>query len=520
MHWATEMAQKIIQERPNEEVYTCASGISPSGPVHIGNFRELVTTYFVVKELVKLGKKVRFIFSWDDFDRFRKVPGAVDPSIEKYIGLPYSKVPSPDGIKESYARYFQDIFENELKELGIEVEYIYQTKEYTSKRYNKYIVHALNKRLEIFDILASFKTQEFTEEDRINYYPVNIYCNKCGKDTTRVISYNEKDTTLEYECDCSFKETINVTDATNMKLQWRVDWPMRWKVENVIFEPGGRDHSSATGSYNVSKIISKEIFDFEPPIYCAYDFIGIKGESTKISASGSKTILLTDLLKVYDKNIILWIYAKYNPNSPFNIAMDEDVIKNYAEFDRYTKSYFNNQLEDEKQITSLKLSMVTDNYINHIPFNYLATFLPMVNYDEKLLRGLLEKEGIEIDEKLFSERLERAKNWLDTYGENYRIELLKIKNDSYYETLSDKEKEWVNKLNEILKEDYTSTEELQSVLYKIPYDNNLDETENKKIQKRFFQIVYNLLLGENKGPKLGLFLLALNKEEYLKLLDF
>ena len=43
-------------ERPNEEVYTCASGISPSGPVHIGNFRELVTTYFVVKELVKLGK--------------------------------------------------------------------------------------------------------------------------------------------------------------------------------------------------------------------------------------------------------------------------------------------------------------------------------------------------------------------------------------------------------------------------------------------------------------------------------
>lgn len=520
MHWATEMARKIIKERPNEEVYTCASGISPSGPVHIGNFRELITTYFVVRELIKLGKKVRFIFSWDDFDRFRKVPGAVPDSFEKYIGLPYSKVPSPDGIKESYARYFQDIFENELKELGVEVEYIYQTKEYTSKRYNEYIVHALNNRLEIFDILASFKTQEFTDEDKKNYYPVNLYCNKCGKDTTKVISYNKENMTLEYECDCSFKETIKVMEATNMKLQWRVDWPMRWKVENVIFEPGGRDHSSATGSYNVCKIISKEIFNFEAPMYCAYDFIGIKGESTKISASGSKAILLTDLLKVYDKNIILWIYAKYNPSSPFNIAMDEDVIKNYAEFDRYTKSYFNSQLEEEKQIISLELSMVTDNYVNHIPFNYLATFLPMVNYDVKLLRALLEKEGIIINDELFNERLERAKNWLDTYGENYRIELLNEKNNSYYETLSAEEKNWINELNKVLERDYTNTEDLQSVLYKIPYNNDLDEQQNKKIQKRFFQIIYNLLLGENKGPKLGLFLLALNKDKYLKLLTF
>ena len=62
MHWATEVAEKIIKERGEKEFYTVASGISPSGNVHIGNFREFVTSYFVAEELKRLGKKVRFIF--------------------------------------------------------------------------------------------------------------------------------------------------------------------------------------------------------------------------------------------------------------------------------------------------------------------------------------------------------------------------------------------------------------------------------------------------------------------------
>lgn len=82
MNWAKEVAMRIIEERPNEEVYTVASGVSPSGFVHIGNFREIATPYLVAKELKKLGKKVRYILSFDEFDRFRKVPGNIDPSYE------------------------------------------------------------------------------------------------------------------------------------------------------------------------------------------------------------------------------------------------------------------------------------------------------------------------------------------------------------------------------------------------------------------------------------------------------
>ena len=74
IYWAYEVAHELIRKHPNKEMFVCASGISPSGSVHIGNFREIVTTYFVVRALQDLGKKTRFIFSWDDYDRFRKVP--------------------------------------------------------------------------------------------------------------------------------------------------------------------------------------------------------------------------------------------------------------------------------------------------------------------------------------------------------------------------------------------------------------------------------------------------------------
>ena len=99
--WALEIAEKIIKERPNEEVYTVAAGVSPSGFVHIGNFREIITPCLVARALKKLGKKVRFILSIDNFDRFRKVPAGVPEEYAKYIGMSYADMPSPFTKNES-----------------------------------------------------------------------------------------------------------------------------------------------------------------------------------------------------------------------------------------------------------------------------------------------------------------------------------------------------------------------------------------------------------------------------------
>ena len=72
-HWADLAAEKVIQEKVDKKQYTVAAGITPSGTVHIGNFREIITVDLVKRALEKRGKKVRFIYSWDDYDVFRKV---------------------------------------------------------------------------------------------------------------------------------------------------------------------------------------------------------------------------------------------------------------------------------------------------------------------------------------------------------------------------------------------------------------------------------------------------------------
>ena len=304
MNWAKEVAMRIIEERPNEEVYTVASGVSPSGFVHIGNFREIATPYLVAKELRKLGKKVRYILSFDEFDRFRKVPGNIDPSYEKYIGMPYVDIPSPFTENESYALFMENIFLNELKAMDVEVECIYQAKEYRSGRYNKYIKIAMDNRDKIFNIIDDFRTQDSTEEERENYYPISIYCPKCKKDTTKISSYILETGEVTYSCSCGHNDALNINNADNIKLQWKVDWPMRWMVENVTFETGGIDHSASNGSKAVSERVAREIYNYEPPVYIPYNFIGIKGGGAKMSSSKGNVLTITDLLKLYDKNII------------------------------------------------------------------------------------------------------------------------------------------------------------------------------------------------------------------------
>ena len=311
MHWAEKIADKIIKRNPDKEEYVCAAGISPSGSIHIGNFRDIATSLFVAKALVKKGKKARLLFSWDEYDRFRKVPvnvKAVDPDneFEKYIGLPYTSVPNPFETQHAnYAKYFEAEFMDSIKKFGIEMDYRYQTDMYTSGKYKEDVIEAIKKRKEIFDILDSFRTQDAEEGERDAYFPVSIFCPECGRDTTKIISVSDDCTVAEYECECGHKGTFDFAKEFNCKLAWKIDWPMRWRYEGVDFEPGGKDHASPGGSYETSSVISRKIFGFEPPMFQGYEFIGIKGSTGKMSGSSGLNLTPETLLKIYEPEEIL-----------------------------------------------------------------------------------------------------------------------------------------------------------------------------------------------------------------------
>jgi len=519
MHWASKIAQGLIEKYPDKETFVCASGISPSGSVHIGNFREVVTTYFVVKALQDLGKKTRFIFSWDNYDRFRKVPKNIDSSFEKYIGMPYSEIPDPYGCHQSYAEHFQGEFEEALRSFGIEAQFIYQSNEYKAGRYNGEILHALEKRKEIYDILMEFKTQEPCEEERNNFYPITLYCKACKKDDTTIEGFDQSNKTITYRCQCGNHGMVNIPQADNIKLNWKIDWPMRWRAEDVVFEPGGRDHSAETGSYNVSKQIAKRIFNYKAPEYAAYEFIGIKGSNGKMSSSQGNTITPRELLKIYLPQVILFIFSRYRPEAAFNIGLDEDVIRNYAEYERFREAYISNSLKDEDLCYSLKLSGVESLDNNGPRFGQTAGVLPLINFDMEILRDILGKMGEEYSLEDISKISSRAEYWIKNCCPEKMIDLNSEKDWGYYQTLENNIKSWLRKLCDVIRDSESlNSEQLMKKIYDVCHDD--DQRIKKNNQKVLFTSVYKLTLNSTNGPRLPLLIKTLGVERALALLDF
>ncbi|KGA98374.1 lysyl-tRNA synthetase [Alkalihalobacillus alcalophilus ATCC 27647 = CGMCC 1.3604] len=517
MHWAYKIAERLIEKYPEKEVFTCASGISPSGPVHIGNFREVVTTYFVVKALESYGKKTRFIFSWDDFDRFRKVPQNVPASYEKYIGLPYSDVPDPLG-KSTYAEYFQWQFEHSLTRFDIDPEFIYQTEQYRSGRYESYIWLAVEKRREIYDILMQFKTGEQKEEEREEFYPITLYCEDCGKDSTDIQMVVLERREVVYRCVCTRNQRKILSNRHQIKLNWKVDWAMRWKLEDVVFEPGGRDHSSETGSYNVSKVIAKEIFQYEAPDYAAYDFIRLKGADVKMSSSAGNVLTLDDLFKIYSPELILFLFAKYQPEMSFHIGLDEDVLRNYVEFDRYQLAFNKGQLKDDFIISALKLACAKV-HTKEPSFNQIAGIYPLVHFQLDALQRVLNTadEKYSLDElRMVSDRVEE---WVKKYNKHRVINVNEQPNQTYYASLPRQEQEHLQKFVDLIKGDIElPAEALMTHIYAICAQE--DKKEMKANQKALFQNIYKLLLNEKSGPRLSLLISALGIKKVVELIDF
>ena len=122
--WVDRFADEVVaeaQRRAPGRPIVCASGLSPSGPIHLGNLREVMTPHLVADEIRRRGVPVDHVLSWDDWDRFRKVPVGIDPAWDAYIGQPLTSVPPPPGSPyPNWAEHFKAPMAAALAELGVE----------------------------------------------------------------------------------------------------------------------------------------------------------------------------------------------------------------------------------------------------------------------------------------------------------------------------------------------------------------------------------------------------------------
>ncbi len=527
MHWSEEIAQRIIARNPEKEEYVCAAGISPSGSIHIGNFRDVATSYFVVRALRRMGRKARLLFSWDEFDRMRKVPvnvAKVRDDFEKYIGCPYVDVPNPFEGEEgaTYAAYFEKEFEDSIGKFGIDMDFRHQAEMYRSGKYRQYIIESLQKRGEIFDIIDSHRTQDAAEGERDNYYPVSIYCPVCGRDTTKITSLSDDCLKAEYECACGHHGTFDFSVDTNCKLAWKIDWPMRWMYEGVDFEPGGKDHASLNGSYDTSKDISKKIFGYEAPLFQGYEFIGIKGTTGKMSGSSGLNLTPETLLKLYQPEVILWLYSKTEPLKAFDFCFDDGILRQYFEYDRMLNEVREGKANDYTKSIMENTTVAGRDPVT-VPMSLLVQLGSVVDFNVPMLETVFEKIGSDYKYEQFADRLERAKFWLEQCAPDQVNRLRPFRNWDVYEAMTEQEKQEIALLHEYLSKPGYTLDELNAELYAIPkrvFSDLADDKALKAVQGAFFKNVYRLLIDKERGPRLYLFLYAIEAEKYLPLLDF
>lgn len=516
MHWAFEEAQKIIHDHPNTIPLTCASGISPSGYIHVGNFREVATTYFVVKALKKLGAEPRYILSWDDYDRLRKIPANVSGIAESEIGKAYTNVPSPDGDpNKSYASFFEKKFEADLAKLAIKPEYIYETIRYESGAYDELIKVALDQRLAIYDILAHFRTEAPNAQERAHYYPISLYCDTCGHDATTITDYEEKTGTLHYTCKFGHSGTQIIGQGQHVKLHWKIDWPMRWTVEKVVYEPGGKDHSSKGGSFDVAKKIVKEIFGGRAPDYEPYDFVNIKGQTKKMSSSSGNIITLDELLKIYTPELVFYLYAKYLPKSPFDLGLDEDVLRNYAEFER--KAAVLKSAEEPGELLEQMMYLTGVDLSKNIPaFSRVVNILSLTSNNQALTRGVLEKEGFTAE--AIEHVLGRASYWIENNAKDRLYQVRKQPDTAAFAALSSKVKHELHEFAQLLAtKEFSDDQMMMQTVYDLTPET--DKKAKRQAQKELFQAIYHLTLGTDHGPRIPLLVKVVGKDKMIRLID-
>ena len=240
--------------------------------------------------------------------------------------------------------------------------------------------------------------------------------------------------------------------------------------------------------------------------------------------SGSSGLNLTPetLLKLYQPEVILWLYSKTDPTRAFDFCFDDGILRQYFEFDRMYQAVEDGKADELTQ-SIMANCRVRDRKLHLVPMGLLVQLGSIVDFNVPMLETVFEKIGTPYKAADFMDRLDRAKFWLEQCAPDQVNRLRATRNWEVYEALYGDEKTEIRMLHEYLSQDGYTLDELNTNLYAIPakvWGLEPGTKELKAKQGAFFKNVYRLLIDKEKGPRLYLFLYAIEKDRYLGLLDF
>jgi lysyl-tRNA synthetase class 1 len=562
--WVARFADEVIaaadRYRPGKPV-VCASGLSPSGPVHLGNLREVLTPHLVADEIRRRGVPCEHIISWDDYDRFRRVPATVDSSWSEHVGKPLSQVPAPPGSEYgNWADHFRAPLLTALAELGVEFRGISQTAMYSSGAYTDQVLLAMRARHRIDAILAEYRTKAkpaaaqpglSADEAAMNalalagsgaadeddgasatgYYPYKPYCEACNRDLTTITAYDDETTVMSYSCACGHTATVTLSTYHHGKLVWKVDWPMRWAYEGVAFEPSGVDHTSPGSSYVVGGRLVGDIFGGRQPIGPMYAFVGMSGMA-KMSSSKGGVPTPAQALGIMEAPLLRWLYSRKRPSQSITVSFGQELQRMYDEWDALTARVAAGTAQTAEvsaydRATGTAAGPLPATPVR-LPFGTLASVYDVTTgQPEQMLRVLRDvAPGQHIATlDVLRPRLDRAARWVGAeMPAEQRTQVRAAPDLGALAALDGEQRASVRMLLDGLDAAW-SLEGLTTLVYAVPkrmLGLPLDvkpTPELRAAQRSYFALLYQLLVGRETGPRLPTLLLAIGAERVRELLS-
>ncbi len=503
--WPFVEAKKMLRERKSfiekKGKITLQTGYGPSGLPHIGTFGEVARTSMMVNALNQLTDLPTEIITFsDDMDGLRKIPENIPNQklLDDNLHKPLTQVPDPFEKFNSFGEHNNEMLKNFLDSFKFKYNFQSSTALYNSGFFNPTLKIILDNYEGIMNIIIP----TLGKERQQTYCPFLPICPDTGhvleiplleidKEKSRII-FDNKGKKLE----------ASILDG-NCKLQWKVDWAMRWYALDIDFEMYGKDLiESAILSTKIINLIGKK-----NPSGFAYElFLDEKGE--KISKSKGNGITIDQWLN-YASPESLSLYMYQNPKRAKKLY-NEIVPKAVDDYlDCIEKSKKQNELQ-------LLMNPVWHVHNGNIPnediimkFSMLLNLVETSNADSKeLLWKFVKKYKSDIDEKKFP-----IFDGLVGYAIKYFNDVIKAQKK--YKSPSENEKLALQALVKTLEKctDEMSPEDIQTLIYSTGKENGYAEN-----LRDWFKLIYEVVFGDENGPRMGFFISFFGVKETKELL--
>ncbi|MBQ8180265.1 MAG: lysine--tRNA ligase [Candidatus Methanomethylophilaceae archaeon] len=506
MHWADVVAKEVADTCEHPLI---ATGISPTGIIHVGSLREAITGESVRSAVEGMGKEVKLIYLIDSFDPLRKRYDFLPADFEQYVGMPISRIPCPCGKHRNYAHHFVQPFLDAVDSLGVDCEVIWTHELYEQGRFAECIDKTFEKRQEIIQILHEVTGKEAKDD----YAPYNPVCEKCGRFTSPIFDTYEFPF-VEYNCTCGHHGKADIRKGEG-KLTWRLEWPAKWVIFGTSAEPFGKDHAAAGGSYDSGKRIVSEIFGGKAPHPIPYEFVQLKsgGVTQQMHKSLGCSVTGLDAIGMTPPEVLNYLFLRVNPSRAIDYDYGMGTLDMADEYDRMERLFFAGEWNESEENSVRAYEIAQHNHVPsklplQIPYRHLVTLSQMAPDFEGVMEILSRTEDMSVATEEDIERLRRrvecVRYWLNGFAPD-QVKFSIQQSIPADVELTMNEKVFFQALVVRMNDCNWDAESINSIISEVAKESPVGS-------KGAYKAMYRVLIGKAAGPRLGAFLASMDKK--------